>query len=472
MGAASTSARPAAGRSATRHAPDNVLMLLFLAAQFLSSGLLFIPGAQRYRFAIRAIPYVASLLMLLYYAAKPRLARRPPSLPFIGAALLLLLINLPRTDSQLVAGFMQIVFQVSIAAPLFWAGKMVRRAEDLYRLLRWFFLLNAVGTILGALQSVDPDRYNPPDFSTHASKEYVESLKFRRADGKIGYRVPGLSDMPGGGCVAGSLTLFSGILLMSDPRLGWLMRAFCFAMAALGAFNIYMTHVRILLLVAIGAVIVAGILMAFQGSIAQAARVFVAVSFITVGAFFYAVQVGGKSTYDRFIVLVEEGPEDSFSKNRGGFLSYTFNVLLDKYPLGAGLGRWGMMYSYYRDLSYKDTASGLHAEIQLTGWLYDGGIPMWILYGGGVLVATFESLRLAAPRKGSALPALATYVFGFCVMIIANTFGSPPFNTQLGIQFWLLVGALHGAYLGETGPIHAQVQRARQRAQQAVEISV
>src|SRR5436309_16087601 len=113
----------------------------------------------------------------------------------------------------------------------------------------------------------------------------------------------------------------------------------------------------------------------------------------------------------------------------------------------------------------------MDAEIQLTGWLYDGGIPMWILYGGGVLVAAFESLRLSAWRRGSKLSLLAIFVFGFCAMIIADTFGSPPFNTQMGLQFWLLVGALHGAYLGEKRQFQEQVQRARERARQPVEIS-
>ena len=84
-----------------RRAPDRTLMALFIAAQILSPALLFIPGAQQFRFTIRSLPYATSLLLLFYYAARPRLGRWPASVPLIVASLVVLLVNLPRRIAPL-----------------------------------------------------------------------------------------------------------------------------------------------------------------------------------------------------------------------------------------------------------------------------------------------------------------------------------------------------------------------------------
>ena len=56
----------------------------------------------------------------------------------------------------------------------------------------------------------------------------------------------------------------------------------------------------------------------------------------------------------------------------------TFNELLFEYPLGAGLGRWGMAAGYFG--SSRELATPVWAEIQFTGWMIDGGVLMIALY--------------------------------------------------------------------------------------------
>lgn len=447
MSAATISAEPRNPRRAVRPARETAAMVFFVAAQFLLPGLLMIPGSQKYRFVIRAIPYASSLLLLAYFAGKRRRVRLPPGGIFIGIALAILAINLPRPDSPSMAGIAQLVFQVAIAAPLFWGAKMVANTEDLYRLLRLFFLANAIGTVVGALQVINPDVYLPRDFGM--AKESAESLSYKAASGKKMYRPPGLSDVPWGAAVTGSLTAFSGILLMSDARLTLIMRLACLAMAGLGVFDIYMCHVRSLLLVTAAAILVASFLMAMQGRLRQAGLVWLALALVVVGAFSYAVRVGGEATAKRFLRVADEGLATSFEKNRGGFVIHTFNWLLPQYPLGAGVGRWGMMNVYFADRKDKTAPPPLYAEIQITGWLLDGGVPMWFFYGGGILIAMGYSLRLASRARGRELEVLAIYVFGFGVLIATQAFASPTFNTSMGIQFWALFGALHGAAVGE-----------------------
>ena len=86
-------------------------------------------------------------------------------------------------------------------------------------------------------------------------------------------------------------------------------------------------------------------------------------------SFSMAVQVGGEKVSSRYLDLAETGLLESYLKNRGHFLDYTFNHVLWEYPFGAGSGRWGMMNNYFGRGSH---ISSLWAEIQLTGWLYDG----------------------------------------------------------------------------------------------------
>ena len=69
----------------------------------------------------------------------------------------------------------------------------------------------------------------------------------------------------------------------------------------------------------------------------------------------------------------------------GGVGEATVGELLSEFPLGAGVGRWGMMNVYFGNPA-AFRAAPIYVEIQLTGWLIDGGIPMWLLYGGAVLL--------------------------------------------------------------------------------------
>ena len=95
------------------------------------------------------------------------------------------------------------------------------------------------------------------------------------------------------------------------------------------------------------------------------------------------------------------------------------------------------------------------AEIQLTGWLYDGGVLLWICYAGAIGSATYHTYRIAG-SSDTHLSDLATMVLSVQVLIIGLCFTGPVFNTQMGIVFWLLSAsvfgaAAHGARRGAAG---------------------
>ena len=164
--------------------------------------------------------------------------------------------------------------------------------------------------------------------------------------------------------------------------------------------------------------------------------------------FAHAILVGGDAVKDRFegIWKGDGGLTKSVKSSRGIFVENTFKVLLPKYYLGAGLGRWGMMESYFNnDKNPLSPSAKIYVEIQMTGWLLDGGFLMWILYGGALIVAMWYNMKVASRNQRSELPYLAAVIFGFNAMIIIQSFASPTFNCQLGLEFWFLCSALFGA---------------------------
>ncbi len=114
--------------------------------------------------------------------------------------------------------------------------------------------------------------------------------------------------------------------------------------------------------------------------------------------------------------------------------------LLFEYPFGAGLGRWGMMQVLFGDASMWQ-APPIHVEIQPTGWLLDGGLPLWVAWPARSRRACAPATCVAVHATGS-LQESATAVLCLQLMLLAICFTGPAFNTQLGIQFWALTAAL------------------------------
>jgi hypothetical protein len=162
-----------------------------------------------------------------------------------------------------------------------------------------------------------------------------------------------------------------------------------------------------------------------------------------VASFTWAVAVGGESVVERFQSILDVGVVQSYQENRGLFLSYTLQELLYEYPFGAGIGRWGMMSAYFGEPENWQFPA-LWAEIQLTGWLYDGGLLLWMCFTGAIANATLYTYRIASSAE-THLSDLATMVLTLQVLVIGLCFTGPVFNTQMGIVFWLLSASVYGA---------------------------
>jgi hypothetical protein len=422
-------------------------METFVFSQFLLPAVLFLPGAQSFRIVVRTLPYLFCALLLPVYHAQVKKVRLPTCSRFLIAALLLLVLELLHPQSALIAGIAQCCFQLCIALPLYWGFGMVQSAQRLRRLLWLILLANGIGAGVGLLQAVYPQIFLPRDFSAGLSRynpNYLEDLSYTGANGQKIVRPPGLSDLPGNAAVAGLFAGVLGLALASDRALKRTHRFVALACAFAGITDIYLAQVRSLLLVLIVALALFGLVRHYRIPVFSRIWLSVAGIILVCGTYYVAVLIGGAAISDRFLSIKEQGVYESYKTNRGAFVEYTFQDQLGKYPLGAGIGRWGMMNSYFGD---KDNLlnPALFAEIQITGWLYDGGILLWLFYGGAIAVALLFSYRVATRHPDMQVASLAKVVFVLQLAIAGATMAGPVFNTPLGVMFWLMASALYGA---------------------------
>lgn len=423
---------------------------VFIAAQLLWGLMLFIPGVQAFRPIVRAVPYLMSGAAILYYFRHATGERLPDSAKWIVVSLVLLLLNLLHETAHLMAGLAQVVFQLCIAAPVFWMARSVRSEQQIQRVVWIVFASSALGSVLGVLQVYFPERFLPPEFSVLArslNPDIIHALTYVGADGREIVRPPGLSDMPGGAAVAGMMTMALGLALGIGRDRRWIVRAACLAAAVIGMTALYLTHVRSLTLVAAASVAVFAMMRFRQGRTLEGGLTLGVGVALVVGSYLWAIAVGGDAVSDRFAGLAGDGALRAFGEQRGLFIRYTLSELLYQFPLGAGLGRWGMMHLYFGDPTLWQ-APPIHVEVQLTGWLLDGGVPLWMLYGGALVAALRFSYRVAVGAGPRFLQDTATTMLCLQLTIICLGLSGPVFNTQLGIVFWAITGALFGAVMG------------------------
>ena len=420
---------------------------MFVLVQVLWGVLLFVPGSQVYRFYIRGFPFAASLIALAACMRSSAADSGAPGARWIVASLVLMVASLLHPSTWVMAGTAQIVFQLSIAAPVFWTARNWLTAERLERLLLLVLGANFLSAAVGLLQVYYPQTFMPPEFSRLAlsmNADVVGSLTYVGADGRQIVRPPGLSDIPGGAAISATIAALLGFAFATRAVAAHQGRLLFLGAAVIGLTVVYLTQVRSMLVMICMCMAAAAAVRLRYGRVAHTAWIAGSAAALVIASFAWAVAVGGDSVVDRFQSMLDNGVVQSYQENRGIFLTYTLQELVYEYPFGAGIGRWGMMSAYFGEPTNWQFPS-LWAEIQLTGWLYDGGVLLWACYAAAIASATYHVYRVAGLSE-THLSDLATMVFTVQVLIIGLCFTGPVFNTQTGIVFWLLSASVFGAH--------------------------
>ena len=167
---------------------------------------------------------------------------------------------------------------------------------------------------------------------------------------------------------------------------------------------------------------------------------------LSVGSFLFAVMLGGSAVTERFATLIEEDPTSVYyGSARGYMLQYDTVNYITNYPMGAGLGRWGMMRTYFGD-DTNLSAPPLWAEVQYPAWALDGGIILLLAYNVALIMTCYRDYTLTKLRNRRFRDVAAT-ILAINSGTIALMFGFTPFTTQVGLQFWFLVGLLYGLWM-------------------------
>lgn len=416
----------------------------FVIFEFVCQLALLFDVFGNYRVVVRAAAFGASLFYLLLL---PVGRERPhPGAKVAAWVMGILLLELfhPTTNSVL-SGAAQVVLYVAIIGPLFWVPRLHVDMAALRHILLVIFIFHTLSATAGVLQTQFPGTFEPSLSSVIANKDkgYVESLKITLANGRRVFRPMGLTDVPGGAASAGFYTVLLGMgfFMTFSKRFA---RLASLGSISIGLTCLYLSQVRLWIVITAICVLAFACFLIWQKKTARMMGLGVILAVLIVLSFTYAVSIGGKSVSNRMSTLVQTSPDTVYYKNRGIFLEDTVKVLLPQYPLGAGLGRWGMM-NYYFGENTDVAREPIYVEIQWTGWLLDGGLPLVLIYSITLLMALFVALKIAVHRDVGDLSIWGAIVLAYGTGALAMTFSYPVFLSQAGMEFWLINAVLFAA---------------------------
>jgi hypothetical protein len=419
-----------------------ILSLTFVPA------LLYLPGSQHLRIEIRTAGYGLSLGALVYFMSRRHLERMPishPSVPWLAAAVAYLgLMLLHPNRNTLLAGVAEIGLYASVFAPVFWAPIFVKNTAHLKRLLWLLLICSGINSFVGIMQVRDPDRWLPQTFSSVIinSDFGLDTVTYVGADNRMIVRPPGLGDTPG--AVAGPAVLASYLgLVFAVVDSKWWKKILALFFGMCGVAAIFLSLIRSSLIIAGGIMLVYLLCQIARRQYMQALWLIGIASVISIVAFIGTAAVGGESLTTRFQTIIAEDPFSFYEENRGNQVAAGFSELLPRFPLGAGLGRWGMM-NYYFGTQSNPLSTPIWVEVQIPAWIVDGGIVLLVLYPIALIIALWNQAKLAFGHKDPQVRSLSTIIFASNSGIVAICLSYPVFLSPTGIQFWFLSGAIYG----------------------------
>ena len=434
-------------------------MFLF---QFACQLLMVLVDMGPLRAAMRVAVFGVSLVFLTFLPGRGRL--HPAGRAAVGVVGLLAAFFFHPETNGILGGLAQIGFNLAVLSPLFWGPRIKIDSQGLRKVLLIIWAFHTASSAVGVLQVYFPGRFQPnlSQMISSQGEGYVESLTITTASGERTFRPMGLTDTPGGASMSGFYAFMLGVgFFLMDRR--WAFRAVCAFAMFLGITALYLSYVRSVLVLLGVCIVCMAVVLALRGEVKRLTAFAAMVGAVASIGFSVAAAIGGEGLVNRVSTLLDDNPSEVYDRNRGHFLRHTLE-LAPEYPLGIGLGRWGMMSVYFGDNVPLDPK--LWVEIQWTGWLLDGGIPLMLAYGIAVLAALWVAFLVAMGRMGGQhanLWMLGMIVFAYDVGGLALTFNFPFFASQAGLEFWVMNALLFSAAMlpGKAAPTSKPKPRLR-----------
>ncbi|MCG9891887.1 MAG: hypothetical protein MH252_12510 [Thermosynechococcaceae cyanobacterium MS004] len=413
---------------------------IFLVLQFSLQILLLFPQFGVLRPLMRIAAFGMSLFLLVWLPGPGQ--KLPGKATAIGIMMILLMqFFFNPSLNSVPAGLAQCALYLAIIAPLFWVSRLSISVSALKWLIYILWGFHTLSSIFGLLQIYFPGQYQP--FLSTAIQNQGwggENLKIVLANGSSVFRPMGLTDVPGGAARSGFYALLFGTGIALQER-HHIFKTIGALSVAIGLFSIYMSQIRSTLVNSIICLIILFFILYRQGKILQASTMAGGMIAMFIAVFSWAVAVGGQQTLNRIMSLTSDDPSQVFQQNRGHFLTTTIQDLLPQYPLGAGLGRWGPLNGYFGDSSNPLTQA-LWVEIQWTGWLFDGGLPLIIAYVLAIGFTVHGVWKISMMPGQGELRFWAALIIAYDAGAFAVLFNYPLFIGQGGMEFWVLNAAI------------------------------
>ncbi|MDH6060044.1 hypothetical protein NWP17_06270 [Chrysosporum bergii ANA360D] len=409
--------------------------------QFGLQVLLLFPSFGVLRVLVRSGAFSLGLFLLVSVRS-PSKQKHPATLPaMIVMGIMLLQLSLNPFINSIISGIAQCGMYLAILSPIFWVTRLKITPRAFESLIFMMWGINSLSAIVGVLQVYYPGQF---EYSLSTAVQNStwggENLIITLANGAEVYRPMGLTDVPGGAANSGLYALLFGVVIALKYKHP-ILRIAGISSAGIGLFCIYLTQVRSTLVLAAISMVVLAVLLLITGQLFRATTMVSSVTTLFIGTFTWAIAVGGQSTTERIMSLFAASPQEIYHKNRGTFLQDTIEKLLPEYPLGAGLGRWGMINDYFGENIYL-VSRPIWVEIQWTAWLLDGGVPLICAYVLTIYWACHIAWKIATNSNLGDFALWGGLIFAYDVGVVALTFNYPIFIGQGGMEFWLINTAL------------------------------
>ncbi len=380
------------------------------------------------RVVFRSVAFGTSLALLFLVPGRARVHHMARWLALLVIAILTLSAFNP-SGSTLLSVIAHWCFYLAVLAPIFWVARLEIGEETLVRLLLVYWLYCSVSSLFGVLQASFPGQFQPT-ISALIRPDKVMAIKL--ASGEWVPRPMGLTDIPGGAASSGLYAALLGLGITIARPFRYASFAGLLSMVA-GMVCIYLCQIRaMVVMLAICTTVLLG-MFAISGRLSRLAFALTIGAGIALVGFYFAFALGGEMVTSRLATLVEMDPGAVYAKNRGQFLTHSLTEILPEYPLGAGLGRWGMMNQYFGL-----PEDSIWTEIQWTGWIVDGGIFMAVAYPAAVIAMIATVVRISLRSVGNDFGLWTSVVVAYGVGTLALTFSYPIFLSTGGIEFWLI----------------------------------
>jgi len=410
-------------------------IFLYLGVQLACQISLLVPGLSPSRVVARSAAFGASLALLVLVPGRPLTQHLGRNLALF-LAVILTLSTLHPDGANPGAVIAHWAFSLSILAPMFWVSRLRMSSRALQALFVVLWVFSTASSVVGVLQAYYPGRFLPAAgmMAGEQSARQFAALMIQLSSGAWIPRPTGLTDAPGGAAAGGFYAVLLGVGIALTRPFRFSRAAAALATVA-GMTCLYLCQVRAMIVMLLICMLAILGIFAWAGRASRSITIAVVVGVLVVAAFAFAFSLGGYTVSQRMESLIAASPAQVYSGARGRYIAETIERI-PEYPLGAGLGRWGMVSYYFGG------TGDLWAEIQWTGWLYDGGLLLFIGYPLTILLLFRNAVAVALKTKNPALEVWAAVVAGYDIGTLALTFSYQVFMSTSGIEFWLINAAL------------------------------